>query len=116
MPGSDAESGPFSPGPRERPLSSCTRAGPISNTILSIRNIIGRLERTVLACTKPKDDFNTFTQLGIGLVNPIDLLAVDLNDPQRKTLLARAHEAVQTLDRSTDGRGPRHGGPEHPIQ
>lgn len=47
------------------------------------------------------DGGTTFSQLGD--VSHDDLVAVDLTDPARQTLLAGGHEQTQTLHRSTDG-------------
>jgi photosystem II stability/assembly factor-like uncharacterized protein len=50
---------------------------------------------------KTTDGGLTFTQLGS--VVHSDCIAVDLSDPQRKTLLASGHEQSQKLSKSTDG-------------
>jgi photosystem II stability/assembly factor-like uncharacterized protein len=47
------------------------------------------------------DGGGTFSQLGD--VTHDDLVAVDLSDPARQTLLAGGHEQAQTLHRSMDG-------------
>src|SRR4029079_18029286 len=50
---------------------------------------------------KTTDGGLTFTQLG--KITHNDLVSVDFNDPDRKTLLAGAHETKQKLFLSTDG-------------
>jgi photosystem II stability/assembly factor-like uncharacterized protein len=50
---------------------------------------------------KTEDGGETIERLGD--VTHIDWMAIDFNDPDRKTLVAGKHEAVQSVSRSTDG-------------